>query len=168
MELTTGGVRLRLPAGWEGAAARPRPPARDPRFGSAASWTDTGPRTLPTLHAATFALPPERGDFGGGAVERMRADDAFVAVVEYGPESAGTPLFAAPALPRRLTPESFDPHALQRTLPGQTGVQAFATERGRPLCLYVVLGHRSRARQALPRVNRLLAGLRVEAAGAPA
>ena len=38
---------------------------------------------------------------------------------EYGPECAGTPLFARKGMPRKLTPAMFSAAALQRTLPGQ-------------------------------------------------
>ena len=51
---------------------------------------------------ATFALPDEVGDFGGGAVNLMGNDDVFAVLFEYGPDSLGTRLFAHQGMPRPL------------------------------------------------------------------
>jgi hypothetical protein len=113
------------------------------------------------LHAASFALPNEAGDFGGGAVELMRSSDVFIAVVDYGAEAAGTALFSRQGIPRPVATDQFDPNALQRTLPGQSGVQRFFTTAGRGFCLYVVLGaHLFRAR-LVPAANDVLRNLRI-------
>jgi hypothetical protein len=105
----------------------------------------------PVLHLANFALPPGRGDFGTGAVEVMQAEHAFVALLEYAPEEAGSPLFASRGVPRPAL-RDFAANALQRRLPGQLGCQRFFTERGRPFCLYVVLGSRRHATALLHEV----------------
>ena len=89
----------------------------------------------------------------------MGVDNAFIALVEYGPESLGTPLFSGRALPRRLRPEQFRTNSLQRAIPGQAGLQVFCTEAGRPLCLYVVLGSTRNARALVDEVSTVLAGL---------
>ena len=112
------------------------------------------------LHLGNFALPPGRGDFGTGAVEVMRAEHAFVSLLEYDREEAGRPLFAAAGRPQ-LTLRDFAPNSLQRRLPGQLGCQKFFTENGRPFCLYVVLGSREHAAQLLAEVQRVLANLEV-------
>jgi hypothetical protein len=112
--------------------------------------------------AATFSLPAKVGDFGGGAVELMRAPDLFLAIVEYDSDSVGTALFRRLGVPRRLRAESFHPQALQRTLPGQGGIQVFFTEAERAFCLYVVLGSYPRRGRTVPLVNRLLDGIRVD------
>lgn len=126
------GIAVDVPAGWD-AEIYVRP---------------DGAAALPLLHMATFALPAGRGDFGGGAVERMGSRDIFMSLSEYGAESVGTPLFATGAL-TPVPPEAFDTQALQRPIAPQCGWQRFATLSGRPLCLYVVLGHhRLRARLA--------------------
>ena len=41
--------------------------------------------THAVVHAATFPLPRERGDYGDGAVQRMSDTDVFVALVEFHP-----------------------------------------------------------------------------------
>jgi hypothetical protein len=133
--LEHGGVRVELPAGWEG------------RISTRADGAPAITRAAVTVHAANFALPPEVGDFGGGAVEVMGAGSIFVALIEYGSDSVGTPLFRDARLPRRLDPERFHPLTLQRVIPGQSGIQVFFEESGRPFCLYVVLGsHVARSR----------------------
>lgn len=127
------GLAATLPSGWEGEIfLRP---------------DDTG-ATMPVLHAATFALPAGRGDFGGGAVETMGHYDTLVVLAEYGADSVGTPLFSASSL-GPIPPDEFQTQALQRPIPPQCGLQQFATIGGRAFCLYVVLGnHRLRAQLA--------------------
>jgi len=152
------GFRAELPERWEGAVTIP---SAGPATRARARDRGVTLREPPALHLASFALPALRGDFGSGAVELMGEGDAFVAVVEYGPESLGTALFDTGPLPRRLTRRSLAPSALQRTLPGQAGFQAFGTEAGRPLCLYAVLAGPRGVDAALAQVNEALAGLRV-------
>jgi hypothetical protein len=148
------GIRAELPRGWEGALRRSRP---DPDGVEAAAAPDP-----PVLHACTFALPSDRGDFGSGAVELMADDDTFVALLEYDREEVGSALFAARGLPRRLDPRHFHPRSLQRVLPGQAGWQHFFTDHGRAFCLYVVLGAHDDAHRQVRRVEQLLAGIRIE------
>lgn len=165
MKLTGHGLSAALPDGWEGAIVR-----QEPVDGARAQFhalSDDPPvaatiASLPVVHLATFPLPAGRGDFGSGAVEVMRDDDAFVSLLEYGPETVGTPLFDAP-LPRRLAAADFNPLALQRTLPGQAGHQRFFTAAGRAFCLYVVVADWRRMATTLPRINDVLAGLEIAA-----
>ena len=121
----------------------------------------------PVAQFATFPLPDDVGDFGGGAVNLMGNDDIFAVLFEYGPDSVGTPLFAHVGLPRPLSTTHFQPHVLRRGLTGQSGTQWFFTENGRPFTLYVVLGSHARRALLVPRVNRLLDGLTVEPAPVP-
>jgi hypothetical protein len=161
------GLRVALPARWEARLyrrERPDQPAwrvRHPNaYGSAEEVSH------PVLHLANFALPAGRGDFGTGAVELMRPAHAFVAVVEFDPEEAGRPLFAARGLPRPELGE-FAPNALQRRLPGQLGYQRFCTEHGRPFSVYAVLGSRHHAARLVEEVRAVLAGVTVDAAAHP-
>lgn len=117
--------------------------------------------TYPVAHFATFALPIDVGDFGGGAVDRMGVDDVFVVLFEYGPESLGRALFARQGMPRALLPADFRPYVLRRGLGGQSGTQWFFTQSGRPFTLYVVLGSHARRHVLVPRVNGLLASVSV-------
>lgn len=133
--------------GWEARIFRHQ--AADPRES-----------TRPIVHMANFALPRERGDFGGGVTDRMGPGDVFVTLFEYGPESTGKPLFAHQGRPK-LNARRFSPAALQRTLPGQSGCQLFFTEAGRPFCLYVVIGSHARVPALVDQVERALARVNV-------
>lgn len=158
MRLSAHGITANLPDGWEGAFGR----AREVPAGRTASGTshDAAP-ALPTLHLATFALPAVRGDFGSGAVDRMGQRDAFVSLLEYGPECVGTALFSGRGLPRSLRADDFHPRALQHRIADQVGTQVFFTEAGRAFCLYVVLGDRGQASDLAPAVGRTLANLTI-------
>jgi len=154
--LDAHGLVADLPRGWEGEIFTRGGVPDAHRAGAAAA----GAADPPCLHAATFALPAGRGDYGSGAVELMGPGDVFVALLEFDASSAGTPLFAASG-PGVLSAASFHPEQLQRTLPGQSGTQRFFTASGRPFCLYVALGSHSRRVQLLPRVNSFIAGLAI-------
>lgn len=161
------GVRVALPARWEGRIYRRPEPGADPALGGALGITDPvhpsalgspGERTYSVTHLATFPLPPGRGDFGTGAVERMDVTDVFLSLLEFGPDCDDTALFAPQGLPRP-TADDFSPNALQRRLLGQSGFQHFCTVSGRPLCVYVVLGSHSRRHRLVPRLHEALAGV---------
>ena len=143
LALAAHGISLTLPERWEG-----RLYLRDDELAN------------PILHAANFALPAARGDFGSGAVDLMAEHHVFVSLFEYGPDEADRPLFAARGFPR-LTVRDFAPNQLQRRLPGQLGCQRFFTDRGRAFCLYVVLGAHSRRMALVPRAGRLVRAVRV-------
>jgi hypothetical protein len=144
------GLQVTLPDRWEARLYR-----RD-----AEAANEAGESNNPVLHLGNFPLPPGRGDFGTGAVEVMGLEHAFVSLLEYDREEAGSALFAAAGRPQ-LTLRDFAPNALQRRLPGQLGCQKFFTENGRPFCLYVVLGSRQHAADLLAEVQRVLANLQV-------
>jgi hypothetical protein len=91
----------------------------------------------------------------------MRSGDVFMTLFEYGPESAGTPLFEAEGIPRQLAAREFDRNALQRAMPGQSGLQRFFTHNGRAFCLYVVLGSHVDRADILPNVNAVLETLEI-------
>jgi hypothetical protein len=91
----------------------------------------------------------------------MNTDDILIVLFEYGDDSVGTALFAHEGMPRRLEPDEFDRDALQRPLPGQSGLQRFFTERGRAFCLYVVLGSHIDRNELVPRVNGVLATIEI-------
>jgi hypothetical protein len=155
------GLRARLPARWEARLylrARPDEPAW--RSVHPDAYGSTEESRNPVLHLANFALPPDRGDFGSGAVELMGADHAFVAVLEYDREEADRALFTARGLGRPALGE-FAPNALQRRLPGQLGWQRFCTEHGRPFCVYAVLGSRRHAARLVDEVGEVLDGVTV-------
>ncbi len=146
------GLSVTLPDGWE-AIIYCRPP------------TVAG-STHPVLHAATFGLPVQRGDFGGGAVELMGPADAMVVLLEYHPDSVSTALFARSGLPTGLSPDLFSPACLQRGIPGQAGVQQFFNQSGRAFCLYAVLGSYDLRALVVPSLNAALSGIQIEGAAA--
>jgi hypothetical protein len=144
--LAAHGLRAELPRRWEGRLYL---------------RTEDQHQANPVLHLANFALPPSRGDFGTGAVERMGEQHVFVSLFEYGADEAGRPLFAAHGFPR-LTVRDFAANQLQRRLPGQLGCQRFFTDRGRAFCLYVVLGSARHAASLVQEVHEVIARLQVE------
>jgi hypothetical protein len=141
------GLSIDLPPGWE---------ARIVKRGDSA----------PFMHVASFALRGEDGDFGAAAAERMRADDAFAALVQYaaGPHlTAGVGLFSAAGWNRRLHASEFGPKQLQVTRPGQLGSQRFFTEANRPFCLYCVVAPvRKRPERLVAELAAVLATLAIE------
>lgn len=157
MRIRAHGIGVNLPDSWEGAISVEQP------VGVEAFEAGGPPTTLPVAHFATFPLPAGRGDFGGGVVPLMTKGDAFVALLEYGPEHAGTALFAPHGLPRRLDPRRFDPRGLHRRINGHAGYQTFFTEGGRAFCLYVVLGSEAERHLLVRRVEQVLATIEIEA-----
>ena len=146
--LESFGISLLVPSGWEA------------RFTGPAAQSDDGDEH-PYMHAANFTLPVHRAPFGGGVVGEMRAAHVFVALLEYTPVSATTPLFAARGVPVRLQGSDFSASSLQRSVQGQSGCQRFFHTAGRALCLYVVLGGRAAHGRGLEDVNALLWSMRV-------
>ncbi len=148
------GITAALPPGFEGRIYRRQ------SYGVEQSFT--------VAQFATFALPGEVGDFGGGAVNLLGATDIFASLFEYGTDSLGTHLFARAGMPRALSTDDFLPYLLRRGLVGQAGTQWFFTEVDRPFTLYVVMGSYSRRATLLPRVNDLLSGVTVHSMAPPA
>jgi hypothetical protein len=150
MFLARHGLGVDLPSGWDGRIYRP---AAD----------EPGATSNAILHAANFPLPERREDYGGGAVELMRAGDVLVMLLEFDPEAAATPLFAQrQGLPRRLAASAFGPNHLQRILPGQAGAQFFFSEAGRAWSLYVVIGSWADRAALAEQASRLLATIRLD------
>jgi hypothetical protein len=141
VRLAAHGIALDLPAGWDGRI-----------------WLRAGGG--PVVHAANIALPPADGDFATGATAALPRDGVVVALVEYGPQEAGTPLYAA-AAPGRIDPTELSPATLLHRRPGQRGLQRFFTASGRAMCLYVVVGSAAHASDLAAAVSGVLATLQV-------
>lgn len=128
------GISIDLPSGWDaqlrtaGASAATAAEARTAAAGVGA-----------TLHAASFALPALRGDYGSGAVEQMGGSDILICLLEHEPEAAATTLFRSQGVPR-ITAAMFSPQSMQRAIAGMAGAQRFFQVNGRAFCLYVVVG----------------------------
>jgi hypothetical protein len=149
--LQAHGISAQLPSGFEGRI-----------FQRSAAG---GEVARPVAHFATFPLPADVADFGGGAVTVMTPQDIFTVLFEYGPESLGTALFAHNGMPRQLTPQDFSTITLRRGMPNQSGTQFFFTENERPFTLYVVLGSQALQASLVPRVNALLGNIDVSQVG---
>jgi hypothetical protein len=141
VKMSGHGIEVDVPKGWEG---------RIYRRGAQA-----------TLHVANFPLPVEDGDFGSGAISLMRNDGVFIALTEYEGEVAESGLFAARGLPSAVGEGDFDPRAMQRMVAGRSGLQRFFTVKGRPFCLYVVIGVPAARREEVRAVNQLLGSVRI-------
>jgi len=148
-KLASSGIEALLPSGFEGTIFQRNPVG--------------GADTHTVAQFATFPLPVDVGDFGGGATTLMGPEDVFAVLFEYGQESIGRPLFARLGMPSHLAPRDFRPYVLRRGLSGQAGTQWFFTEQGRPFTLYVVIGAYARRVALTRRVNELLSGLMIYA-----
>jgi hypothetical protein len=133
--IAAGGVSIDLPAGWDGQIRAAEGPAP---LGARAAGAPNPPSPS-ILHAASFPLPAERGDYGSGAVELMGGSDILVCLLEHEPAAADTVLFQREGLPR-LHASRFSPQSMQRAIAGMAGTQHFFQVGGRPFCLYVVVG----------------------------
>src|SRR3954454_19875964 len=83
VKLAAHGLSIDLPHGWEGRIFRRR-------------------HGDPTLHAGTFTLPFEDGEFGTRSTGRMPVGATFMTITEYRAGNALVPgrgLFASEAIP---------------------------------------------------------------------
>jgi hypothetical protein len=161
VRLAAHGISVVVPRGWDArifrraespVAAAPGVDAWDvPRSGF----------TAPILHLASFGLPDDRGDYGSGAVDVMAGDDVFLALVEFGPESVGTPMFAHAGLPR-LRGRDITAASMQRPAPHRGGVQHFCTVSGRAFCCYAVVGSLARRSALAGVLDDALAGIAID------
>jgi hypothetical protein len=161
-ELQDGGISVELPNGWDGQIRSAGQGRHDARPTSTSGDRAPGAGVGHVLHAASFALPPERGDYGSGAVELMGGSDVLVCLLEHEPEAAGTALFRHRGIPR-LQPAMFSPQTMQRALPGMAGAQHFFQEAGRPFCLYVVIGSWHTRAPLVRTADRVASSIRVSA-----
>jgi hypothetical protein len=151
LRVTGHGISIDLPAGWEGVIYR-RP----------------GGDAYPILHAGSFALPPDDGDFGTGSIDVMGGRDVFLALLEYDGALGGYGLFGDQGVPIPIRARDLSPRAFPRRVAGRVAVQRFFTEHDRAFCLYLVAA----APDELPpkagvrSANRILRSLRID--GAPA
>lgn len=155
--LTDRGVSVDLPAGWDGQIRAVGQGAL-----GAAVAADPHPAGVEgiVLHAASFALPAERGDYGSGAVEAMGGSDILVCLLEHERDAAATALFARVGVPR-LDPTQFSPQSMQRAMPGMAGSQHFFQVSGRPFCLYVVVGSWHTRGPLVRTADRVVASIRI-------
>jgi hypothetical protein len=146
--LSRAGLQIDLPDGW------------DARIYQRVAEADVVTRR--TMHAASFALPPNLGDYATAAVEAMQTGDVLVSLIEFDPASAGTGLFRSEGMPAALGADAFSPTAMPRAIPGRTASQFFFSTGGRAFCLYVVLGSHTERATLLPLVNAVVRTIKVD------
>ncbi len=148
MIIEAHGLSVELPRGWSGRV-----------FAAAGG--------VATLHAGSFQLALDDGEFGDASTGSMPEVGTFLAVTEYTAGDGLNPgegLFAPRKIPLPLDPTSFGERRLAHRRPGQVGTQHFFTASGRPLCMYAVIaGPRSARRGQLLTLDRVLRSLRVSA-----
>jgi hypothetical protein len=144
--LTEYGVSVDLPSGWDGRIYT----------------RDVGGQARAAVHAGTFPLPAQRGDFGAGAVETMGGGDVFVVLLEYDPAQTGQPLFQSQSQPSAFSTAAYSPNMLQRAIAGQAGAQAFFAAGGRAFCLYVVLGSFGNREKLAAVANEVISAIRID------
>jgi len=148
--LQAHGIRIELPHGWSGRLFNRAP-------GTA------------TLHAASYTLTLDDGQFGDRSTARMASGACFLALTEYLAADGlhpGQGLFGARKMELPLDPARFSARALAHPRPGQVGSQQFFTAAGRPFCLYVVLaGVRTARPRQLAVLHHLLRTLNITARG---
>jgi hypothetical protein len=152
------GIRVDLPDGWDGTIYRRE-----------SAW--------PVMHAASFPLPPDDGDFGTKAMTVAPPGGVFIAMPQYDLALAGTGLFGEEGLPIPIGPQELNAKAFARPIPGLVAVQRFFTEAGRPFCVYVVVSRSAAGGDAaaaaatdgdagpLAQANHVLATVRIEPMG---
>lgn len=157
------GLAAEVRAGWEVEIYR-RPVGEAPPApgSSAAGAMPSSAQAPPILHLANFALPAQRGDYGGGAVELMDRGNFFISLLEHEPAEAGATLFRHAGVPWPLAASDFSPAEMQRTISGQSGCQRFFTVGSRPFCLYVALGSHAMRALLVGEVNKALATIRID------
>ncbi|MFQ5557868.1 MAG: hypothetical protein ACE5GB_10240, partial [Acidimicrobiales bacterium] len=75
--LAANGLTIEVPRGWEAELSA---------LGRASDLDTAVPlvaRPRVVLHAANFALPPDRGDYGSGATEVMDSGGVLVVLLEF-------------------------------------------------------------------------------------
>jgi hypothetical protein len=148
MRIAGHGIEIDLPDGWEGRIYR-------------------RPEGQAILHAASFALPAEDGDFGSAAVASMPPNGVFIALAEYDRDALGEPLFAHQGLPLPLRAADAHPRALQRLGRSRAGVQRFFTSERRPFGLYVVIRSEPVRVAHIDQANLVLGSLRITPPAGP-
>jgi hypothetical protein len=142
------GINLGLPPGWE---------AEVDSGGGSAEEGSVEVRT-PRVHLGNFQLPPNRGDFGSGAVERMVSGDVLICLLEESPGVIGSGLYKAEGMPTiRLS--DFAPEGMQRPIRGQSGAQKFFHIDGRAFALYIVMGSHISRTSFIEEVNNVLGAI---------
>jgi hypothetical protein len=145
------GVRFSLPDDW---SVRFIPPSEDP---------DSGEYQGLNVHAGSLAVSlDDDSRYAAATIGTLGPLDIVFALNESRPHEGsgvipGKGIWAA-GKPPVLSVRDFNPATLQRSIPGQLGIQYRCTLHGRPMDFYIVLGSTA-ADKNLAGVNEILQSL---------
>ncbi len=146
--ISSYGIGLDLPPGWEGRIFRYEPEADALVF--------------PIVHAGSFSFPPDENSLGDGAIRRMHGRGAFFALVEYEPGMAGDAGFSRVGLPLPIAEPHLRPEALNAPSRGLLGFQSLFQLTGRPFAIQLAIGAGGDVEGDLSAVNAVLGSLTVD------
>jgi len=148
-ELRGHGLSLAVRRGWEARIWLPdAPPPAENR---------------PVMRLANFALPSTKDTYAEDVADELRPGQVVASLAEFAPRLADRGLYAPQGVPT-LELEDLDPRAVQRHLPGRSGLQRFFSVRGRAFSLYVIARDGAELRAALRELHAQLQALVVEPA----
>jgi hypothetical protein len=124
-------------------------------------WLPDAPRpgeNRPVVRLANFALPATKNTYAEDIADDLRPGTVVASLAEFAPRLADRGLYAPQGIPA-FGLEDFDPRAVQRRLPGRSGLQRFFSVRGRAFALYVIARDGAGLREALRELETQLHGL---------
>jgi hypothetical protein len=147
------GITVELPDRWEGRIWK---------------WPDDPDgETQPTMHVATYPLPPSDGDYGGRAIQQMPAGQIFATLTEFSPTSAGFGLFAQEGMRLPVDWRGFSEAALHQTAPpGTAATQMFFHMSGRAFSL-LVAGRPPFMDAIVHELNQVLGSVQIDPVSSP-
>ena len=139
--------------GTGGSSAAPSPTSR-PRRASGSSGVPQSGWTAPVLHLGSFGLPDDRGDYGSGAVNRMRQRRRVPGAGRVRPRVGGHRDVRQDGAARGSGRATSPPRPCSDPIPNMGGVQHFCTVSGRAFCCYAVVGSLARRSALVGRAER--------------
>ena len=116
----------------------------------------------PVVRLVNFAMPSTKNTYAEDVADELRPGQVIASLAEFSPASAGSGLYAPQGVPK-LRIDDFDPRAVQRAIPGRSGLQRFFTVAGRAFSLYVIARDGAGLARAVDELGRQLQGLVVDA-----
>jgi hypothetical protein len=148
-QLRSHGLALTVRRGWEARIWLPdAPPPAENR---------------PVMRLANFALPSTKDTYAEDVADELGPGHVVASLAEFAPRLADRGLYAPQGVPA-FGVEDLDPRAVQRHLPGRSGLQRFFSVRGRAFSLYVIAREGAGSRAALRELHEQLQALVVEPA----
>lgn len=146
-ELRAHGLALTVRRGWEARIWLPdQPPPAENR---------------PVMRLANFALPSTKDTYAEDVADTLRPGQIVASLAEFAPRLADRGLYAPQGVPS-FDVEDLDPRAVQRHLPGRSGLQRFFSVRGRAFSLYLIARDGAGLGAALRELHTQLRALIVE------